>query len=191
MPKYPCSSNRRVLVERKKLCVIVVGLFSIAFILNGCMTPEEPGRYYNRDFGFSITFPAGWEIRTMENGWVTLAVTEFEGPDDLWAEAVVVDVYERQLGFDLDNIFNEEVNKMVRDAEKYYEEDRGEVTIDGERARWILYTYYFSEVGDMKVIEYFLVKGKRAYFISGDASIDRFSDFEEIFISSARSFRFE
>jgi hypothetical protein len=191
MPKYPLGAKRKTIVDRRNLYMIFVCLFFIALLLSGCVTPEEPGRYYNRDLGFSIIFPTGWEIRTMENGWITLAVTEFESPTDPWAEAVVVDVYERQQGFTLDNIFNEEVDKMVTGAENFNEEDRGEVIIDGERARWILYSYYFNKVGDMKVIEYFLVKEKRAFILSGDAPLDRFSEFEEIFIRSARSFRFE
>lgn len=177
--------------RRSMLAIGIACSVFFALLLNGCVAPEEPGRYYNRDFGFSINFPDGWEIRTMEDGWITFAVTEFESEDDPWAEAVVVDVYEQQLGFDLDEFFNDEFSKMAAGAEEFHEEERGEATLDGERARWILYTYYMDEVGDMKVIEYFLVKGKRAYIVSGDSPADRFSEFEEVFVSSARSFRFE
>jgi len=73
----------------------------------------------------------------------------------------------------------------------FREEDRGEVTIHGERARWIIYSFYDPEIGDMMVLEYILVKGKRAYIISGDSPIASFYHFNEIFIRSARSFRFE
>jgi hypothetical protein len=178
-------------MDRRGFSTQMLLMMVVAVMLSGCVTPEEPGRYYNRDLGFSIVFPDGWEIRTMENGWITLAVTEIEGPDDPWQEAVVVDVYETPGGFDLDSIFNDEVNKMVRRAEDFREEDRGEITIDGERARWILYTDRFAEVGDMMVLEYFLVRGRRAYILSVDAALGSFSDYEEVFISSVRSFRFE
>lgn len=159
--------------------------------VSGCTTPEEPGRYYNRDLGFSIIFPAGWEIQTMENGWLTLAVSDFESDDDDFAEVVAVDVYEQPQGYDLDNSFSDRVNNMNRNMDGFHEQERGEVTIDGERARWIIYSYYVGEARELLVLEYLLVKGKRAYVVSGDSPTASFYDFEEIFIRSARSFRFE
>jgi hypothetical protein len=189
--KIPIECSKEELVNRRNLFLIIAWLFFIAFAFNSCTTSEEPGRYYSKDFGFSIIFPVGWEIQTIENGWITLAVTELEGPTDPWAEAVVVDVFEQPQGFDLDNTFNDRVHSMNMNAVDFREEDRGEVTINGERARWIIYSYSEHEIGDLMVIEYLLVKGKRAFIISGDSPPDTFSEFEEIFITAARSFRLE
>jgi hypothetical protein len=183
--------TRRGCVDKRRSFFIVLCCFFAVLMLDNCAIPEEPGRYYNRDFCFSIIFPDGWEIRTMENGWVILAVSDNTDVMDSWNETVTVDIYDKPDGYDLDRIFEEDRENMVMDAPDFKEHSNGREIINGEKTRWILYEFTLPEGNAIVVLDYFFVKGKYIYLLSCDSPPQDFGDFEDIFTESVRSFKFE
>ncbi len=46
-------------MDKKRIVTVV--LFSLIVFLSGCIDNNEPGRYYNKEYGYSIRFPIGWK----------------------------------------------------------------------------------------------------------------------------------
>ena len=104
-----------------KIYIIMVIIILFGFGLNGC-SQKEPGRYYIKDEGFSIKFPDKWEIKEGFMGTAVLALSQQEGPADIFQENVNVVVeqlagkssIEEYLQINLTNM-----RKLLTDFEEY------------------------------------------------------------------------
>lgn len=152
----------------------------------------EGARYYNEEAGFSIVFPADWEIEEHPgSAWkVVTASSPAETPDDPFRANLLVAVDELALGRDLEDYFIANVGGMEVLLDDFRLHESGEATIDGEDAKWVIVSW--SEPGlKLKGLGYLLVKGRRGYGLFSGAEFDKFPEYRGTFEQIAESFRFE
>jgi len=121
----------RDMVRTHRAFLLFILLVLFTFVVSGCSTqpPPEPGRYYNKDKGFSIKFPDGWEIEHEEDGTIT-AFDPRMSNDDIFYAQIRVGVEELQYKATLDE-FMSASNKWIHIGfSEVTEEGRGELTID-------------------------------------------------------------
>jgi len=178
----------------RKIYRFTVSTVLILFVLgtNGCGS-KEPGRYYDKDFGFSIKFPEGWEVTVGDGRQEPLVMASglWENDDDIVCEWMTVDVNRLDYdGMTLQEYYNViEINSEKQYAH-YQEIEKGDTVISGKQAIWSIATYTIIE-GEMLNLTYFLVKGEYGYMISCNTEPDKLAMYKSRFVNSALSFRFE
>jgi len=164
--------------------VIVIGLAS-----TGCAR-REPGRYYNKEKGFSIRFPDQWEKKEGLMGTAVAALSPQQDPADDFRENVNVVVEDMPKALGLEEYFQANLANMGRLMTDYREVERGELTVYKNDARWLVYSHSMGLV-ETKVLAYILVRGSRGYVITCSAAPDQFPEYRAQFEEIGRSFRFE
>lgn len=161
----------------------------------------EPGRYYSREHGFSIVLPTGWakqeNLANVSNPAlgtnftiVVAAVSPTEGSNDTFAENTLVGVLSFPSSISLTNFFE----LMRTDAEStlpgYRILEQGQVIINSNNAIWIVDSPGTGQL-NLRGLKYFLVNGRKGYFVQSLAAPASFTAYRRIFEDTARSFRFE
>jgi hypothetical protein len=151
--------------------------------------------YHSEDGGFSIVFPAEWEIaeegEVFEGleGTAVLALSPSEGPADEFLESVVAGVEEVSPGTSLAVYLTANLQHM-KAATDYREHSRGDATIGGEPAKWAVVSWV-DEGTNITALAYFLVKEGHGYFIICYAESSQFPGHRNMFESIAQTFKFE
>jgi len=153
----------------------------------------EGARYYNEVAGFSIVFPADWEIEEHPgSAWkVVTASSPAEGPDDPFLENLFVAVDELPPGSDLEDYFQANLGGMNELLDDFRLHETGEAIIDGEAAKWAVVSHSYPGLKKLKGLAYVLVKGHRGYGIFAGAALEKFPTYRSTFEAIAQSFRFE
>jgi hypothetical protein len=172
------------------LPVLVFLIVGYLILFNGCTSPKDPGRYYNKDLGFSIRFPEGWEIEIYDQGNTITAICPVESGDDMFDETVSVTEIDFSEKVSLEDFHEQNIDIMGKTVDDFTIQDGGMVTFNNIRAKWIIFTYS-NPHENVKVLGYSVLKGNRGYCITCDAEPSRFDDYYEILRSSAESFKFE
>jgi len=172
------------------LCIFIF----LGFGLNGCgkKTPPEPGRYYNKNYSFSIKFPKEWELyKSQELDDAVVEVTSpWENDSDMFSEFIAIYVDEVSLGTSLEEYFNELNQNSENELAHYQEEDSGTITIENTIAKWIIFSYTVAE-GPLQSVSYLIVKDHRAYIIFCNTEPDKFEMYRSKFEKTAQSLKFE
>ena len=192
VPVFQILKKRRFQMFRiRSVFLFFTVLLFIVLGVNGCSTksPPEPGRYYNKNKGFSIKFPDDWVTGEGYKGTTVIALSPPEDSNDQFHEYVSVVVEEGYMS-SLEVYFKgniENLKKLMKDY-RFYEE--GQMTINQNDVRWIVYSCT-PETYNLKIIAYVLFKNSRGYIVSCVASPDKFSQFKDQFKEIAKTFRFE
>ena len=72
----------------------------------------------------------------------------------------------------------------------YSEIEKGDITIAGETAKWIIYSARMGTI-NLRNKVYFIIHDKRAYVITCSSTPNGFSQSRNIFENIAQSFEFE
>ena len=135
---------------------------------------ERDGRYYNKDAGFSIELPLGWE--KVERRTATIAISPTH-------ETVTV-VMER---FSSSRSFDQQVEN---EKYLYHIYESGETTINGKVAKR-LFGVRKAKGKDIMFLEYFLLQDSKGYSIHCMVLPEKFPAFKKEFEQIVESFRIE
>ena len=165
----------------------------IKFILKGTTTfkqdtPNKLSRYYSKDKGFSIKFPNKWEKKEGFERAVVIALSPREGPSDEFRENVGVDmVYILDLEKSMQIYSTANMNKAIPN---YQEHGRGQIVIDGQDAKWLIYSCEIKTRETVQLI-YMLAKNRYMCVITCVAAPSQFLRYKNQFEEIAQSFKFE
>jgi hypothetical protein len=151
---------------------------------------EEPGRYYNKDKGFSIKFPNGWEKREGYMGLTVIALSPQESPSDQFRENVNIVDEELPETMSLETYFQINLDNMPKLLTNFQAYESGRLTLGNADSRWLIYGYRMGTTS-IKGLVYVLVKGNRGYAITGTATSGSFANYRSIFEETSQSFSFE
>jgi hypothetical protein len=172
----------------KSTNVLIIILIGMVFVC-GCKKREE-GRYYNRDKGFSIKVPAGWDIEEKKMNTDIIAVSPAEGPDDTFRENFNVLVEELERSLSTDEYYQKGIPLFKQFATDFAQHGTGTERIDGVDFRYDIISHKMGPL-TIKVLQYLAVKRKKGYLITFSASNDKFPLYEAMFKEIAKGFRFE
>jgi len=169
----------------------VLGLAFLSASLAGCSSqPPEPGRYYKKQDGFSIRFPAEWEQKENVMGAAVIALSPAEGADDTFRENVNVVVEALPTPMDLERYFDPSMAILKNPLSAGQEPEVSDVALGGEAAKRVVYRMTMGQVA-VKSLLYVAVKGRRGYAITCSATPDSFDAYQARFEEIAGTFRFE
>ena len=167
---------------------------SVLFVLTvtGCgkKTDHELGRYYNKQKGFSIKLPSGWELKQEYLKTTVAAFSPKDNAEDKFRENVNVLVEDLSSVLSVREYYEMNLTKMHQHIKDFQEINSGQTTINNEPAMWLIYAHKMGPT-EVKAKVYYLVKGQRAYSITGAAVPELFDKYKPIFEMSVMSFKFE
>lgn len=174
---------------RVTLCVLC--LFSLLGI-SGCGARKKarPARYYDRERGFSLQLPEGWERRAPIGGLALLALSPAEGPRDRFRENVDVAVDSLPRGMTLEDYFKRGRAALAKSSRGFREIARGKADLGGANARWLVFEHR-QEGRELKVLSFFLVGDGQGYVLTFTALQDTYAHYERAFEAIARGFRLD
>jgi len=179
------------MARKRFVGLAVLGLAFLSASLAGCSSGEpEPGRYYKKQEGFSIRFPAEWEQKENVMGTVVIALSPAEGEADTFRENVNVVVEALPTPMDLEKYLELTVANLKNLLSAGQEPEVSDATLGGEKAKRVVYQTTMGQIG-VKGTLYVAVKGNRGYAITCSATPDSFDAYKAQFERIAGTFRFE
>lgn len=165
---------------------------SILVSISSC-TQERSGHkgfYISKTMGFSIVFPEEWRINEGDGEILPAveAISPLEEGADKFAEYMSVDVEDLERKIDLKEYFFRLRGQQIQEATYFEEIDRGEVSISGERAMYMLFDMDTPDAY-LRVLQYYFVKGGKGYLISCVAESTQFPKHRARFEETAHTFR--
>lgn len=152
-------------------------------------TAVASGKYTNKEKGFSITFPKNWETKEGIAGAVVASLSPRESDSDNFRENVNIVIEDLPKDLTSEEYYQAGIVNL-RKVPEFKEEQKGKMTVDGKEAVWLIASHKSSNVS-AKMIQYYVVKGKRAYVITGTALADTFAKYKPQFDQIAQSFKTE
>jgi hypothetical protein len=179
-------------VARKRFVGLsVLGLAFLSASLAGCSSgAPEPGRYYKKQDGFSIRFPAEWEQKENVMGTTVMALSPAEGAGDTFHENVNVTVEALPSPMTLDEYFNLCMVNLGKLLAEGRQPEVSDATLGGEKAKRVVYQTTIGQIGVNGTL-YVAVKGNRGYALTCSATPDSFDAYKARFEEIAGTFRFE
>ncbi|MBN2541647.1 hypothetical protein JXI42_02170 [bacterium] len=178
-------------MNSKILCLSVLITVIFIFLIMSCNVPE-PGRYYNEEYEFSMIFPTDWETEMTEYyGQVIIdAVSPYENDDDMFAEYISVSAEKLLDKPTLYQYYTDVLANSREESPDLEVETEEDVMIGKEKAKYAVWHYTF-EGYPLTILAYFLVEGKKGYFLSCTCETEKFPAYKGYFNNAAQSFRFE
>jgi len=176
-------------LKRKSTVLLVAMLIVLVAGVSACSS-REPGRYYNDDKDFSLKFPDGWEAKEGLIGTTVMGFSPMENASDSFRENVNVVVEELPQPMSLESYTSLNLGNMQKLLTDFQILDRGQTTINETDAKWFVYSQRTGSIRS-KILQYFMVKDKRGYVVTGGAAPDTFSQYRPEFEKIAQTFRFE
>lgn len=152
-------------------------------------TAVASGKYANKEKGFSITFPKNWETKEGIAGAVVASLSPRESDSDNFRENVNIVIEDLPKDLTSEEYYQAGIVNL-RKVPDFKEDQKGKITIDGKEAVWLIASHKSSNVS-AKMIQYYVVKGKKAYVITGTALADSFGKYKPQFDQIAQSFKSE
>ena len=179
------------MARKRFVGLAVLGFAFLSASLAGCSSGEpEPGRYYKKQEGFSIRFPAEWEQKENVMGTVVIALSPAQGTDDPFRENVNVVVEALPSLMTLDEYFNLSMVNLKKLLAAGQEPEVSDITLGGEKAKRVVYQTMMGQIG-VKGTLYVAVKGQRGYALTCSATPESFDADKARFEEIAGTFRFE
>lgn len=144
---------------------------------------KASGRFYSREDGFSIQFPASWEQEQGFMGTVILGVNPQGGN-------VNVVVSELSTPMSLQDYYHEATRGMDQILTDYKQLESGDGMVDNQPVKWLVYRNRMGR-NIFEALQYFLVKDQRGYVITCTIVPERFDESRGLFETVAHSFKFE
>ncbi len=170
-------------------------LFVLVFFSYSLLAAEKANessvvgsQFVDKEKRFSITFPKTWNIKENVKGAAVMGFSPKENESDTFFENVNVVASQANLdGYDAQKYFQVNYGPLA-ELEGFKELERGEITLEGKKAIWIIFTHHTSSL-DAKALQYYLVRGTRGYVITGTGLSTSFDKYKPQFEQIARSFR--
>lgn len=179
------------MLKRYRFLLVVAAIGVVAVCLNESSEPplDEPGRYYDANYGFSIKFPAGWEIESDwdDEAW-TVTSSDSSQYDAPYATSVRVSVEELPYKMRTD-FFHEQVMEQAKNLyDDLVELETREIDASGKEATCSVMSYVVDGYPVMSVW-YVVTDGHKGYLVIGMASQQHFAPSRRMLEEAALSFR--
>ncbi len=176
-------------MTKAAIAVIAVAVF---FLSVTTLEAEIVQKCVNGADGFSIEFPAGWELREKPGEGVALiAVRPEEKAGESIYERMEVRVF-HQPGKDLDAFLQRYIADLQDNLPAFTLVSRGSEELSGLQSRFLIYTFAdtFFTLKVLAKAKQWIVRGDgRTYLITGLATVESFPRYEEAFGEIAAGFR--
>jgi len=181
-------------MKRKDLHRIVcfVGLvLLVGMLAAGCgKKQKEPGRYYNREWRFSIRYPSDWQLKENYRGTIVIGYGPSEGETDDFQENVNVTVLNLPRKMNLDQLFTKYVNDLKAAMPDLELKNSGKTSVNNIPTIYLFYSYNYGG-RRWDVVVYLCFTHHKGYLITGTALTETFAKYKILFEKIIRSFRRE
>ena len=171
-----------------------IALLALAFGtigLHANSKSAKPGQTYsNREKGFGITMPGGWEMKRDVMGAVVVAISPLKGPKDVFRENVNVVVEDLNGPMTSKEYYTNSMKVLKQLFKDFKLEKQGVVKIDKHDFHFSVFSHRLGETR-AKVLQYMAVNGKRAYVVTCSATPDAYKNYQARFEDTVKSFKFE
>ncbi len=154
---------------------------------------ESADKYIGDDF--TILKPANWTQAQIQGTLVSFHNTDEVHPEGSAAKkinflsymAVSFDMAGERSLTEINDFVTDQIKASIPSTKVSTSSDE---TVDGQPAKFNVFTMSQQEV-DITVFLAVILKGDKYYTVSGNTTDDKWSDYEELFYSTARSFIFK
>lgn len=161
---------------------VLLAIF-IAFSCHG----KKSNRYVNREQGFAITFPEGWEVKENELGLAVIGFSPLTAANDDFRENVSVAASRMPKPLDADGILDANLPSMMQMITDFKPDQRGYLELPAGKAAFLRYTHRQGRYHLTSTI--FALPGKRyAYLIYCTGETDAVDQFKDSFTQIVTSF---
>lgn len=184
----------------KKIIVAAV-LFLLVIFLSGCVDNNEPGRYYNKEYGYSIRFPVGWEKANTPIKGVIVYVSEGKVDDSSIPNRTgiladisvgVMDKEGIELGqYPLDLEQYAERVKTEHKEDGYVLVNEGRGSIGGLDSKMLFFEQKLYGMTRVTLSYFTIVDKNKIYHIVLHTTSDKYPQYSNVFQECLESFRFE
>ncbi len=170
-------------------CAVLIPLLCLGAFCARCGKSERD-RYVNRDKGFSIRVPSGWDIEEKKMNTDLIAVSPAESLEDTFRENfnVLEEILPKRMT--TDEYYLKGMPLFKEFAKEFVQHESGKENIDGAAFRFDLVSHQMGPLR-IKVLQYLYVKDKKGYLITFSAAEDKYGLYEAMFKEIAKGFRFE
>lgn len=151
------------------------------------VSPGKMETYINKIKGYSINFPADWNKQEGFMGLDVITLSPSETPQDKFRENASVLSGKLDTPITLDEFYSENLKNLQKSLIDFKLEGTGDTTLDGQKAKWVLYTHKQGNFVS-KVIQYFIMVGDHAYLITCGAEPEAYDKYKSTFEAIAKSF---
>lgn len=163
-----------------------------SFRFEDVVAVKRPERYSNRENGFAIAFPAGWDVserRSERAGFVVLATSPLDNHKDTFKENIHVSVEKAPADPDLDRYVETMLDaRGVPPGSRILESVP--VWIAGHQGRRLTISMPFGACS-AKVVDYVTIRDDRIYHVTCTGAVEGFDKHKDAFEAAARSFAFD
>ncbi len=170
--------------------IIVTSLLVVIALSFFTCKKTEQGRYYNREKGFSIQVPPGWDFEEKKMRTDLIAVSPAEGPEDTFRENFNVLVEELGVNMTSEEYYQKGIPLFKQFAVDFMQHENGIERIDGKEFRYDIISHRMGPL-KIKILQYLTVRQKKGYLITFSAADDKFDRYLPMFKEIAKGFRFE
>lgn len=174
--------SAQLIVKVIVLVIVIVGIASCK--------KEEKGRYYNKEYKFSIVFPGNWELQQKEMGAIVVALSPEVSVQDSFRENVNITVEEVASGVTAQSYFQNTIKNMKGYSKDFKILDVHECAVAKRKAMRFIYNFSISGL-QLKGVQYQILYNNYAYVITCMALPYTFNKYEKQFTRIAQSFRLE
>ena len=173
----------------KKLTLLVlINLFVVLAFANQAIPEEiEWQTYQNQDYGFSISFPANWEVKERYRNTVVVALSPARGRRDTFRENVNLNVQTLPRGLTLEDYYKKSIQDMEEYLFNFEELSSGNFKINDLNSKYLIYTHKVGNVR-VKVLEVLIVKGSFGFKMTCTAIPHAFERYRGTFKEILSSF---
>ena len=168
----------------KEALIILFILVSISFSYS-----QETVKYHNKTDGYSVVFPADWDIQEDYMGASVIALSPQETGDTI-RENVNVVIQPMVDEMTLDEYVDFNISSMEMYLTDFSVEDSEPVLINGIEAELMIYYHTMGRLR-FKVMVYIFIFNNTAYAVTCTAVPDSFELFREVFEKIVLSFHME
>lgn len=177
-----------------RILIIILILFHL--FCSTASASQSANIYRNKDYTFSIIFPEGWNIRGGQTPHTAVVAENGKG------ESIVIQVWQLPRKVSLKDFTNNDLKNHIKGTFEEFKDrypnavllDSGITYISNEKATWLSVTYTINQAfatADVKTLMYQVFYNGRMYQIMCSSLTGRFKQFENILLTSVRSFIFE
>lgn len=151
------------------------------------LTPGKTETYTNKEKGYTIELPADWTKQEGFMGLDVISLSPAESDQDKFRENASVLSGKLDAPITLDEFYTENLKNLQKSLIDFKLESSGDITIDGQKAKWLVYTHKQGNFVS-KVVQYFIMVKDRAYLITAGAEPSAYDKFKPTFDAIVKSF---
>lgn len=168
-----------------RLIIFIVLMLTIA----GCSRLDSD-RFYSEEYGFSIKFPAEWNIQKGYMDSVVRAENTEYSHGKIFQETIniVADSLPPDMG--IDDYHTSAKDLLKKTLPELIEVNSGTDIVDNREVFWFAYSYPLKPVM-LKVLVYSINRNGKIFLITCMSEEDRFEEMKPVFTECMRSFKFQ